>query len=128
MENPWTEFKGDYQRIEDLGRAAIFLIPAHKLELPYKKRGHRVKDDLHEFLFANFGAFTTATVPQFGLWRNKDGTTIGDTCCQYEVSFVGKERIGLLMEKLGAIALHIKEECIYFKAGEDACLIYPRNI
>ncbi len=43
----------------------------------------------------------------------------------YEVSFDGRERIGSLIAMLAKIALAIEEDCLYFKAGEDTCLIYP---
>jgi len=86
---------------------------------------HTVRDDLHAFLLAYFGSFTTTITPFFGFYKKGSGVMIHDQCYQYEVSFVGKDRIGLLISKLAVIARRIEEECIYFKAGEDACLIYP---
>ena len=123
MPNPWTEFESCDYRIEDLGRPAIFLIPARKLDWQYMNG--RIRDHLHAFLIEHIGAFTTALIPQFGVWTSAGDRIIYDECCQYEVSFVGKERISLLMRKLAMLARQIEEECIYFKAGEDACLIYP---
>lgn len=126
MPNPWREFEDHITgKIEDLGRDAIFLIPVHKLAWPYRSRGYRIEDDLHDFLSANFGSFTTELIPSFGLYRSKEGAMMYDECRKYEVAFVGKDRIPFLMNKLLDIARHIKEECIYFKAGEDACLIHP---
>ncbi len=124
MPNPWQEFQNIGYRIEDLGRPAVFLMPTYKLDWPYMER-HTVRDDLHAFLLAYFGSFTTTITPFFGFYKKGSGVMIHDQCYQYEVSFVGKDRIGLLISKLAVIARRIEEECIYFKAGEDACLIYP---
>jgi hypothetical protein len=48
-----------------------------------------------------------------------------DESRQYAVSFKGKDRIPLLLEELAHIATLAGEECIYFEAGQYACLVYP---
>ena len=120
----WTEFSTNKVRFEDLGRAAIFLIPEKKLGLSVS--GKTVSDDLRDFLMVNFSAFTFSQVPSFGVWVNGQEVVFADECRLYEVSFDGKEKISMLGEKLAEIAKVIGEECIYFKAGQYSSLVYPR--
>ena len=122
--NKWLGLKGETYRIEDLGRPAMFLLPSHKLRMAMGAA--TVEENLHQFLSKEFGAFTTATVPYFGFWRSANDQVAYDECRLYEVSFVGKERIPFLLEKLAEVAVAIEEECIYFKAGQYACLVYPK--
>ena len=84
-----------------------------------------VEEDLHRFLVKHFAAYTSALIPSFGIWKNSDEVTIRDECRQYEVSFVGKERIPILLAKIAAVAKFIQENCIYVKAGQYSCLVYP---
>ena len=125
MENPWQEFAGPGYELEDLGRPAVFLIPKKKLETPYE--GGTVKDRIDAFLIVDFDAFTVMPLPYLGCWRNGQQHLVHDECIRYEVSFAGKERIGALVAFLAKIALAIDEDCLYFKAGEDTCLIRPRR-
>lgn len=121
MSSRWESLGGDNYTIEDLGRPAIFLLPTKKIDL--------VRDDLHQFLIDNFGAYTMTTLPSFGFWKNNPGATavILDKCCEFEVSFSGKEKIPTLFKKLAEIAKIISEECIYVKAGQYSALIYPKR-
>lgn len=120
--NPWQKFAGEGYRVQNLGRPAIFFIPSKKLGIKDGKK--TVEDRLNGFLQKEFGAFTISTAPYFGAWNN--GKSISrDECRLYEVSFVGKKRIELLFNFLAKFARKIDEECIYFKAGEDTCLVYP---
>lgn len=123
MENKWEGLEGENYRLEDLGRPAIFLLPIKKLQ---KRVGNvTIEQVLHRFLIEQFGAYTSSTIPSFGVWKNTERAVISDECRQYEVSFVGKERIPVLAKKLAEIAKLIKEECIYLKAGQYSCLVYP---
>jgi len=127
-ENKWTELNeaGKGYRVEDLGRAAFFLIPEKKLKMRFS-RGVTVEDVLHEFLIKEYGAFTTATVPSFGIWRDARGEPVEDACRQYRVAFPGKERIPALLEALADILRMTGEECFYFEAGQYAGLVYPKH-
>ena len=89
--------------------------------------GATAEENLHQFLSKEFGAFTTTTVPYFGFWRSAGLRITYDECRLYEVSFVGKERMPLLLTKLAEIARIIGEECIYFKAGQYTCLVRPKS-
>lgn len=82
-----------------------------------------VEDVLHEFLIKEFGGYTSTIIPYFGVWRDEEETSY-DECRRYEVSFVGQERIPILLAKLAEIAKIIEEECIYFQAGQYSCLVY----
>jgi hypothetical protein len=120
----WDELKDDARYvIVDLGRAATFLLPSHKLQMPMN--GRTVEEDLREFLTAEFGAFTTTTFPTAGFWRANNTSITYDECRQYEVSFLGKDRIPDLLAKVAEVAVAINEICIYFKAGQYTCLVYP---
>ncbi|MDA2922393.1 hypothetical protein MYX07_03965 [Patescibacteria group bacterium AH-259-L07] len=125
MESKWKPFEGQEYVIEDLGRPAIFLLPIRKLKILIE--GTTVKEHLHRFLIKNFGAYTTSTIPGFGFWKDVQKATISDECREYEVSFLGKERIPTLLKKLAEIACTIREECVYVKAGQYSCLVYPRR-
>lgn len=123
MTNPWAGLEGEGYRIENLGRPAVFLLPSHKLRTEVD--GMTVEERLHQFLTMHFGAFTTTTVPYFGFWRSSSQKLVYDECRQYEVSFVGKERIPELLTLLAWIAKVIEEDCLYVKAGQYSCLLYP---
>jgi hypothetical protein len=125
MKNPWVSFEGEGYSLDNLGRPAVFLIPSHKLRR--KHEDATVEDMLHAFLRDRFVAFTTTTVPYFGFWRGEGSEFVYDECRLYEVSFVGRDRIKPLVEKLAEICALIEEDCFYFKAGEDACLIRPHK-
>lgn len=121
----WDGCRGSTYEIVDLGRPFVFLLPSHKLRT--KRRGVTVEEELHHFLTAHFGAFTTTTVPYFGFWRNRRKQIVYDECRQYEVSFVGKNRISMLLKKLANITHVINEDCIYIKAGQYAALLSPKS-
>ncbi len=131
--NKWLGLGGETYEIEDLGRSAIFLLPLNKLGIMVG--GETIEKNLHRFLDEKFGAFTAMTSskaamtimgPCFGFWRNSLAELVYDECRLYEVSFAGKERIPLLLEKLTEVMRAIGEKCIYFKAGQYACLVYPK--
>lgn len=122
-EDKWANLQGEGYRLENLGRPAVFLLPSHKMQREWSS-GVTVERRLHEFLLAEFGGFTSTLVPYFGFWHG--GTMANyDECRRYEVSFVGQERIPVLLNLLASIARQIGEECVYFTAGQYACLVYP---
>ncbi|QQS22707.1 PadR family transcriptional regulator [bacterium] len=123
--NIWTPFQGEGYQLVDLGRAAQFLLPSHKLQTELGES--TVEKDLERFMFDNFGAFSATTLPTAGFWRNNQQKIVYDECRRYEVSFVGKQKIPVLLKKLADIAKHIKEDCIYFQAGQYNCLIFPKE-
>lgn len=126
--NKWRSFerKNSPYVLEDLGRPAVFLIPVRKLRI--RPDGNdTVERMIANFILENLGAFTISTVPSFGFWKNRESALILDECHQYEVSFPGKNGVSRLMEKLAEVARKADEECIYFKAGQYACLIYPKQ-
>ena len=125
MKSKWAEFRSKRYELIDLGRPAVFLVPSHKLRL--EQGGRTVEDDLHAFLLEKFGAFTTTTVPYFGFWRQNGQRFVHDECRLYEISFVGKKRIKILLEKLASVAEFIGEDCLYFKAGQYGCLVKPKG-
>lgn len=133
-ESKWKGFENPARyHIEDLGRPAIFLIPKKKLDLKVVWPSSSVNGGsytadcrwfIEKFLAEHFGAFTVTEAPVFGIWNNGK-MTAHDTCAQYEVSFVGKEKVPMIMQMLAFVAKQIGEESIYFKAGQYACLVYP---
>ena len=125
-ENKWRGLEGNSYRLENLGRPAIFLLPVWKLKAKLGKT--TIEQDLHRFLITQFGAYTSTTIPSFGVWKNTKKAIVSDECRQYEVSFNGKERIPLLAGKLAEIARLIEEDCVYLKAGQYSCLVYPLQI
>ncbi len=102
MSTKWDESSNDpAYRIEDLGRPAVFLIPSHALRKMVNDE--IIEEHLHRFLYEHFGAFTTTILPYFGMWRDGKQRKIYDECRQYEVSFVGKDRIPVLLRQLAVI-------------------------
>ncbi len=125
-QNKWHVFaQGVNYHLQDLGRPARFLIPSGKLAFPYEDT--TVEKYLRQFLARNFDAFTTTLIPNFGIWRNDRGKLLDDECREFRVSFLGKERLPLLLEELGKIASAINEACIYVEAGQYAGLVYPKR-
>lgn len=118
----WDDFKSSTYKIHDLGRPAVFLIPEIKLQ--NAMNGISVEKAVEAFLLEKFGAFTTTSLPSFGVWVNETQIHY-DQCKRYEVSFVGKEKITMLLEFLAKIAIATDEICLYFCAGQYACLLYP---
>lgn len=108
--------------IKDLGRPAVFLIPAKKLKLEVGDVS--IEKDLDRFLEKRFGAHTKSSGLYFGVWINGK-RVFYDVCVEYRVSFRGKRRIPILLEKLARIAELIGEECIYIEAGQYAGLVSP---
>ena len=69
--NKWAEFFGRNYKLVNLGRPAIFLLPIKKLHKHF--RTTTVEKYLHAFLTKNFDAYTTSTVPSFGIWNRHKG-------------------------------------------------------
>lgn len=122
----WNQFKGEEYELKDLGRPAVFLLPNAKLQI-IGREGITIEKGLHTFLTNKFGAFTQTKFPAFGFWRDNKSEIVYDECIQYEVSFLGKEHIPDLLLELSHIAADIGEDCLYFKAGQRTCLIYPKD-
>ena len=120
--NKWREFQSESFKIVNLGRPAVFFIPVRKLK---GARGNKIRQDLHLFLITRFGAYSASLVPSFGFWRDASKAMVTDECTVFEVSFDGKEKIPILVKKLAELALETKEDCIYLKAGQYSCLVYP---
>lgn len=123
-ENKWSEFESPNYHLQDLGRPAVFLIPVKKFELEID--GVPLKEHLHGFLSEHFTAYTASLIPSLGVWKGPGDVPVFDESWEYKVSFEGKDRIPFLMGELARIAALIGEECIYFEAGQYACLIHPR--
>jgi hypothetical protein len=126
QKSKWINLLGKEYKLVDLGRPAVFLIPIKKLK-QRMENGKMVEKDLQEFLISNFGAYTSATIPGFGFWKDAKQAIIFDRCREYEVSFLGKKKIPTLIRKLAEIAEVIDEECIYLKTGQYSCLVYPKK-
>ena len=107
-----------------MGRPAVFLIPLKKLQQEHD--GASIEDRLHRFLITNFGAYTTSSIPSYGVWKDLDQKVVLDESREYKVSFRGKKYIPLLIDELAYIAVLTGEECIYLEAGQYASLVYPR--
>lgn len=126
----WVGLTDPSYEIVDLGRPAVFLIPSHLLQRPISLDQHAqtVEQLIEDFLMANFGAFTKTMIPEFGFWISDGKKKCLDECRRYEVSFLGKERIVPLARLLARVAVIVNEDCVYFKAGQHACLIYPKSL
>ena len=126
----WSEVQDESYEIVDLGRPAVFLIPSHLLQRPISmsEDAQTIEYYVEAYLMENFGAFTKTMIPEFGFWLSGGKKKCLDECRRYEVSFLGKERIRPLMRMLARVARIVNEDCVYFKAGQHACLIYPKAV
>jgi len=123
--HPWQGLAGPGSRIVDLGRPAVFYIPIVKLDVLVAPSKVTVREWLHEHLIREYGAYTSCHAPQVGFYCSGDGIHVGDESAQYEVSFVGKERIPDLTAMIAQLARVTEEECIYLRTGQYSCLVYP---
>lgn len=128
-ENRWEGLGSQEYTLLDLGRPAVFFLPRQKLETRMPN-GRSISEELEKFLTDEFGGFTmlggTGEILEFkGFWRDGTHRIVYDECVICEVSFVGKERIPMLLRKLAEIAIVANEECIYFKAGQYTSLVLP---
>src|SRR3989338_5225504 len=126
--NPWAQFENKSFEIADLGRPAIFYVPVKKLK---GEKGIHIRLDLHLFLMSQFGAYSASTIKSFvthGFWKGSSRAVISDESIIYEVSFVGKDKIPILLKRLAKLALETEEECIYIKAGQYSGLIYHKKV
>ncbi len=103
--------------IEDLGRPAVFLIPVGKLQRLIGK--YTIEEHIESFLTKHFQAFTVTRSHIRGYWKRQV-----DDLVEYEVSFLGKQKISVLFSELARLAHAMDEECIYIKTGEDTKLIH----
>lgn len=106
--------------LEDLGRPAIFFLPAKKLT-------ERVRDRILQFLRTEYGG-DSHVEPKIrseikGEWTDAHGAVHADENWEFEVSFLGKERIPILCQFLAEIAHELGEACVYIKLGEETRLI-----
>lgn len=120
----WKGLQKSGYRLVNLGRPAFFLLPAQKIR-QVQKDGHTIEHHLNKFLLQHFRAFTISLIPSAGFWKDDGSQVIYDAMYSYEVSFVGKRRIPILLRKLAEIERLIEEDCIYFGAGQYRCLVYP---
>jgi len=126
----WKDLHDEYYEIVDLGRPAVFLVPSHLLQrsISTDDDAQTVEQFIEAYLMDHFGAFTKTMIPEFGFWLSGGKKKCLDECRRYEVSFLGKERICPLMRMLAQVARIVNEDCVYFKAGQHACLIYPKAV
>jgi hypothetical protein len=113
-------------RERNLGHSVVFLLPSLKLKEP-SLNGPSVENRLHAFLMENFGGYTAQAGNIFGYWREENGRDSYGEHREFSVAAVEASRLPLLKEFLAGMARDLNEECIYFRMGEAASLIYPNR-
>ena len=111
-------------RERNLGNAVIFLLPSLKLKEPSLK-GPSIESRLHGFLMDNFGGYTAQAGNIFGYWREDDGRDSYGEHREFSVAAPDASKLPALKQFLAEMARDLKEECVYFRTGYDASLIYP---
>ncbi len=120
-QSKWRAFqKSDDYEIVDLGRPAVFLVPIGKLQAKIGKT--TVEKYLERFLKKNFEAFTIRHSGIRGHWKGSI-----DDLAEYEVSFLGKEKIPTLLKILADLCRKIGEKCFYVKAGQYTALVQRKS-
>ena len=110
-------------RERNLGTSVAFLLPSLKLKEP-SVNGPSLESRLHTFLMDNFGGYTAQVGNIFGYWREDDRDSYGEHR-EFNVAVLSVSQIPILKDFLADMARDLKEECIYFRTGEVASLIYP---
>lgn len=110
-------------RERNLGTSVVFLLPSLKLKEP-SLNGPSVENRLHSYLMDHFGGYTAQAGNIFGYWREDSRDSYGEHR-EFSVAARDSSQIPKLKEFLATMARELKEECIYFRAGETASLIYP---
>ena len=104
----------------------VFLLPSLKLKEP-SSDGASVEDRLHSFLMDKFGGYTAQAGNIFGYWREEDGRDSYGEHREFSVAAADASRLPKLKEFLAGMARDLQEDCIYFRAGDTASLIYPEQ-
>jgi hypothetical protein len=72
----------------------------------------------------HFGGYTAQAGNIFGYWREGNRDSYGEHR-EFSVATEDPAQISKLKEFLAGMASELKEECIYFRTGATASLIYP---
>ena len=89
------------------------------------QNGPSVENRLHSFLMDNFGGYTAQAGNIFGYWRENGSDSYGEHR-EFTVASLEATQIPMLKEFLARMVRDLEEECVYFRAGETASLIYPQ--
>ncbi|MDP9113788.1 MAG: hypothetical protein M3O20_08910 [Acidobacteriota bacterium] len=111
-------------RERSLGNAVVFLLPSLKLKEP-SPAGPSIENRLHGFLMDNFGGYTAQAGNIFGYWREGDGRDSYGEHREFSVAAPDSAKLPLLKQFLAQLARDLNEDCIYFRTGYEASLIYP---
>ena len=111
-------------RERNLGASVVFLLPSLKLKEPSLK-APSIENRLHGFLMDNFGGYTAQAGNIFGYWREDDGCDSYGEHREFSVAAPDASKLPMLKQFLAEMARDLKEECVYFRAGHEASLIYP---
>lgn len=87
--------------------------------------GNSIEQQLHVFLMENFGGYTAHAGNIFGYWREEAGGDSYGEHREFNVAVADEARLPILKEFLAGMAKDLNEDCIYFRTGETASLIYP---
>lgn len=112
-------------RERSLGIAVVFLLPSLKLKEP-SLNGPSIENRLHTFLMDNFAGYTAQAGNIFGYWREDGRDSYGEHR-EFSVAAPDASSLPGLKAFLAGMARDLNEECIYFRAGEAASLIYPNG-
>jgi hypothetical protein len=112
-------------RERNLGTSVAFLLPSLKLKEP-SLDGPSIENGLHSFLMDNFGGYTAQAGNIFGYWREDERDSYGEHR-EFSVAAADASSLPGLKAFLAGMARDLNEECIYFRTGETASLIYPNG-
>jgi hypothetical protein len=112
-------------RERSLGNAVVFLLPSLKLKEP-SLNGPSIENKLH--VMDNFGGYTAQAGNIFGYRREEEGRDSYGEHREFSVAVLDDSQIPKLKKFLAGMALDLKEECIYFRAGDTASLIYRTSM
>lgn len=104
--------------VEHIGKVAVFCIPATKLTEAVRVR-------IHDFLVANYSAYTHESSDIEGYWSGR-GDLVRDIHERYEVSFNGNDNFKGFVDFISELCESISEDSIYLTVADESYLVRPR--
>lgn len=110
-------------KVSFLGKMTVFYLPSHKLDHPQKVEHSSPRQQVHDFLIANYSAYTHTPSPLKGWWTNSDDVVYHDVMERFEVSFDAEPEFEKLLDFLERLAHDLDEESIYLTRGDESFLV-----
>ena len=106
-----------------IGKVTVFYVPSHKLDAPRHDGDGTARSIIHEFLIADYKAYTHTPSPVKGYWISSSGELLHDVMERFEVSFESESDFEKLIAFLAAMCEKLEEDTIYLTRGDASFLV-----